>query len=79
MMMRRSLAGRAARPARLRLIIITALLAVVGLLAATTQTASARPASSQAFSWSGGPKPTIVLEHGAWADASSWSKVIRQL
>ena len=23
--------------------------------------------------------PTIVLEHGAWADASSWSKVIRQL
>jgi pimeloyl-ACP methyl ester carboxylesterase len=23
-----------------------------------------------------GPKPTIVLVHGAWADASSWSKVI---
>jgi len=26
-----------------------------------------------------GPKPTIVLEHGAWADASSWDKVILQL
>jgi pimeloyl-ACP methyl ester carboxylesterase len=29
--------------------------------------------------WGGGPKPTIVLEHGAWADASSWAKVILQL
>ncbi len=25
------------------------------------------------------PKPTIVLEHGAWADGSSWSGVIRRL
>ena len=24
----------------------------------------------------GGPKPTIVLEHGAWADASGWDPVI---
>src|SRR5205823_10576271 len=24
-------------------------------------------------------KPVIVLEHGAWADASSWSSVISQL
>ena len=22
------------------------------------------------------PTPTVVLVHGAWADASSWSKVI---
>jgi pimeloyl-ACP methyl ester carboxylesterase len=26
-----------------------------------------------------GPTPTIVLEHGAWADASSWNGVIRRL
>jgi pimeloyl-ACP methyl ester carboxylesterase len=31
------------------------------------------------FRWGGGSKPTIVLEHGAWADASSWAKVILQL
>jgi pimeloyl-ACP methyl ester carboxylesterase len=71
--------ARAARPTRLRLLIITALLAVAGLLAATTQAAAARASSSHGFRWGGGPKPTIVLEHGAWADASSWDKVIRQL
>lgn len=27
----------------------------------------------------GPAKPTIVLVHGAWADASSWSKVIERL
>jgi pimeloyl-ACP methyl ester carboxylesterase len=26
-----------------------------------------------------GPKPTIVLVHGAWADSSSWSGVVRRL
>jgi pimeloyl-ACP methyl ester carboxylesterase len=47
--------------------------------ALTAQAASARPSSSPVFSWGGGPKPTIVLVHGAWADASSWDKVIGQL
>ena len=71
--------ARAARPTRLRLIIATALLAVAGLLAATTQAASAHSSSPQAFAWDGGPKPVIVLEHGAWADASSWAAVIARL
>ena len=71
--------ARAARPARLRLIIVAAILAVAGLLAATSQAASARTDSSRVFSWAGGTRPIIVLEHGAWADASSWDKVIRQL
>ena len=71
--------ARAARPARLRLIVITALLAMAGLLAATTQTASAGTGGHYVFRWGGGTKPAIVLEHGAWADASSWDKVIRQL
>jgi pimeloyl-ACP methyl ester carboxylesterase len=26
-----------------------------------------------------GATPTIVLEHGAWADSSSWDRVIRRL
>ena len=25
------------------------------------------------------PKPTVVLVHGAWADSSSWSEVVRRL
>jgi pimeloyl-ACP methyl ester carboxylesterase len=71
--------ARAARPTRLRLIIIGALLAAATLVGVTAQAAAARPTSSRVFSWGGGPKPTIVLEHGAWADASSWDKVIARL
>jgi pimeloyl-ACP methyl ester carboxylesterase len=71
--------ARAARSVRLRLIVITALLAVAGLLAATAQAASARTEGHHVFRWGGKPRPTIVLEHGAWADASSWDKVIRRL
>jgi len=70
--------SRAVHPTRLRLIVLTAVLAVAGLLAAT-QAASARTGGHHVFRWGGETKPTIVLEHGAWADASSWSKVIRQL
>ena len=64
---------------RLRLIILTVVAAVATMLAVTAQAASARPSSPRAFAWGGGPKPTIVLEHGAWADAASWDKVIGQL
>jgi pimeloyl-ACP methyl ester carboxylesterase len=71
--------ARAAQPARLRLIIIAAVLAVATLVAVTAQAASAHASSSHVFRWGGGPKPTIVLEHGAWADASSWDGVIRLL
>jgi pimeloyl-ACP methyl ester carboxylesterase len=69
----------AAHPARPRLIIvIAAVLAVAGLLAAS-QAASARASGSRAFRWSGGPRPVVVLEHGAWADAASWDGVIQRL
>jgi hypothetical protein len=69
----------AAHRTRLHLIILAAIVAVAAVLAATTQAAAARPSSSHVFHWSGGHKPVIVLEHGAWADASSWDKVIRLL
>jgi pimeloyl-ACP methyl ester carboxylesterase len=39
--------------------------------------ASAHPAALKAAH--AGPKPTIVLVHGAWADASSWTPVIERL
>jgi len=71
--------ARAARPTRLRVITVTVILAVAGLLAAANQAASAHTGGHNAFRWSGGHRPVIVLEHGAWADASSWAAVIARL
>jgi hypothetical protein len=62
-----------------RLLVLAAIVAVASVLAVTAQAASARPGNPGAFRWPGGPKPVIVLEHGAWADASSWDKVILRL
>jgi len=64
----------AARLTRLPFGLLAAVLAVVGLLAATAQIASASPSRAAA-----GPKPTIVLEHGAWADSGSWNGVVQRL
>jgi pimeloyl-ACP methyl ester carboxylesterase len=44
----------------------------VGSAAASTHS----PAAAQHPS---GPRPTIVLEHGAWANGSSWNGVVRRL
>jgi pimeloyl-ACP methyl ester carboxylesterase len=66
-------------PARMRLILITALLAVAGLLAVTIHGSSARAAGAAPQQRAGGVRPVIVLEHGSWADASSWDQVIRRL
>jgi pimeloyl-ACP methyl ester carboxylesterase len=68
----------ASRRVRLGLVAAAGLavaLAVPGLLAATSQAAAARAAGSAAYQWNGGTRPVIVLEHGAWADASSWDGV----
>jgi len=53
-------------------------LAAISLLAASAQaaTATARTAASHAAA---SAKPVIVLEHGAWADGSSWDRVIARL
>jgi len=50
------------------LAVLVAVLALV--LAAVTPAAASHPS---------GPKPTIVLVHGAWADGSSWQKVTNRL
>ena len=65
---------RSAHPARLRVIIMAAVLAVAGLLVTASQVV---PASATTHATGGtGAKPTVVLEHGAWADASGWDGVI---
>jgi pimeloyl-ACP methyl ester carboxylesterase len=61
-----------ARPKRLRVTVLATILVIVGLLVFLTQSVSAHASATG----SSHPKPTIVLEHGAWADASSWNGVI---
>jgi pimeloyl-ACP methyl ester carboxylesterase len=51
----------------------------ITLLVTTTQGASARSGSLRASRSSAVNGQVIVLEHGAWADASSWSRVIVRL
>ena len=68
---------RIAHPGRLRLIIAAVIVGMAGLLIPLSQIASARTAEAAAAG--DGPKPTIVLVHGAWADTSSWDGVIQRL
>jgi pimeloyl-ACP methyl ester carboxylesterase len=68
---------RIAQPGRLRLIIAAVIVAMAGLVIPLSQIASASPAKAAAAD--DGPKPTIVLVHGAWADTSSWDGVIQRL
>jgi pimeloyl-ACP methyl ester carboxylesterase len=58
-----------------RTLIVVAVLAVVALLVPlwVGGLASANPSQGD------GPRPTIVLVHGDWADGSSWSGVIERL
>jgi pimeloyl-ACP methyl ester carboxylesterase len=67
---------RIARPFRLRLIVAAAIVAIAGVAIPFSQIASARTAQAAA---AGGPKPTIVLVHGAWADSGSWDGVTKRL
>jgi pimeloyl-ACP methyl ester carboxylesterase len=66
----------------LRLVIVAAMLALTGLLAAGiagSPARAARAADAAGLNWAGKTKPVIVLEHGAWADSSSWDGVIQIL
>jgi pimeloyl-ACP methyl ester carboxylesterase len=57
-------------------LLLTALAALLSLSALFLLTAATRAASASPF---GPAKPTVVLVHGAWADASGWSQVIERL
>jgi pimeloyl-ACP methyl ester carboxylesterase len=61
------------RSLRTRAIVVTAILATAGLLAASQAGSAATTASRAAGSET---KPSIVLVHGAWADSSSWDAVV---
>ena len=52
----------------------TALVAAVALFALLTSTSEAKATAK-----GGSKKPTVVLVHGAWADASGYSQVIANL
>src|SRR6266699_2423230 len=60
---------------RIRVVAVAVALAAAGLLVSASLIAPARAATAHAASGAG-PKPAIVLEHGAWADGSSWDGVI---
>jgi pimeloyl-ACP methyl ester carboxylesterase len=69
--------ARHARHVRPRLILPALAVAIAALVIPLSQIASAHPTTRAAAS--GGPKPSIVLEHGAWANTASWAAVIQQL
>jgi pimeloyl-ACP methyl ester carboxylesterase len=66
-----------ARPVRLRLVMAAAVVAIASLAIPLSQIASARTAEAAATG--DGPKPSIVLVHGAWADSGSWDGVVKRL
>jgi len=68
---------RVTRRGRLRLTLIAAVAAIAALLAPASQIASA--GTARPSGGTGGPKPSIVLVHGAWADSSSWNAVASRL
>jgi pimeloyl-ACP methyl ester carboxylesterase len=53
--------------------------ALLGLLALTVLFAAAPLGVADAAGHDNGPKPTVVLVHGAWADASGWNAVADQM
>jgi pimeloyl-ACP methyl ester carboxylesterase len=70
---------RAMHPGRVRIAIVAVIVLVAGLLAALAGSGLAKASPARPASWSGKTRPVIVLEHGAWADASSWARVTRIL
>jgi pimeloyl-ACP methyl ester carboxylesterase len=55
---------------------LAALVAIPSTVAAASTSSHSHATSSHSYST---VKPTIVLEHGAWADGSSWSGVVTRL
>ncbi|MFB9616373.1 esterase/lipase family protein, partial [Kutzneria kofuensis] len=51
--------------------------AAIAVAAGLIPGAAVSAATSQAYGH--GPKPTVVLVHGAWADGSSWNGVVSRL
>jgi pimeloyl-ACP methyl ester carboxylesterase len=58
-------------PARRLALLFAPLLALVGVLTGVSAAANGKTGA--------GARPTIVLVHGDWADASSWNSVVKRL
>ena len=72
--------SRIARLARPRTVIGAAAVGLAAAVAAVSlQASSAQAAPAAGTAGTAAAKPVIVLEHGAWADASSWDGVISRL
>ncbi len=61
------------------ILVVTALAALAAVVPAAVASASPQSGRSAATSHTTAPKPTLVLVHGAWADASSWAPVTSRL
>ena len=61
------------RRARARLVLLVALLVALLTVPFAAGTAASTPSKAD------GPKPTIVLVHGAWADSSGWNDSVQKL
>ena len=61
------------RPGRSGRVAIAMIVAVTALATGLSQNGAAEPRGLA------GPKPTVVLVHGAWADSSGWAEVTRRL
>ena len=76
-----TLPNAAAAPTRRRVLGAGAGIAAasVGLFAADAATAAPQPTAAPRPTAASRPRPTVVLVHGAWADASSWRPVVGRL
>lgn len=75
----RRTARRISLPALLAAVLVAGLLAILPGRSAPAGASVGTPAGARAAGAGHQAKPVIVLEHGAWADASSWSSVITLL
>ena len=71
--------SRTARRISLPALLAVVLAAVVLAIAPGRATPAGASAGATAAGGGDQAKPVIVLEHGAWADASSWNSVISRL
>ena len=55
------------------ILVVAALAALAAVVPAAVASASPQAGHSAAPAHTTAPKPTLVLVHGAWADASSWA------
>jgi pimeloyl-ACP methyl ester carboxylesterase len=63
----------------MRRLLLTVTLALSGLACLSPAAPAGTRYRSHHAQHSNGPRPTIVLVHGAWADASSWAPVAERL